>query len=52
MPWKWVRIDPSSLAGVEVSQLRLKEPDEIHALLTQSVGSSSLLISAIAEEGS
>jgi len=27
--WKWVRLDPMSLSGVELSQVVLKEPDVI-----------------------
>jgi DNA-binding transcriptional regulator YhcF (GntR family) len=51
MPWKWVRIDPVSLAGVKVPQLLLKDAERIYSLLTQSSGNVPLSVFAIAEEG-
>ena len=32
-PWKWVRIDPGTVAGVDLSALRLRDPEEIRALV-------------------
>lgn len=51
MPWKWVRLDPASLSGVTISQLTLKDPREIHTLLTGLTNNAPLPVSAIADEG-
>ena len=50
MRWKWVRLDPLSLAGVELSQVMLKEPDVIYTLLEQSAN-APLALTAVAERG-
>jgi hypothetical protein len=33
--WKWVRLDPASVSGVDLSQITLREPDVLHALVQQ-----------------
>ena len=50
MPWKWMRIDPASLANIDITRLTLKEPAEVHELLTESTGRAALPISAVTEE--
>ncbi|WP_433567443.1 hypothetical protein ACQP1O_20950 [Nocardia sp. CA-151230] len=32
-PWKWVRIEPSSLDGIDLAAVTLKAPALIYALL-------------------
>jgi hypothetical protein len=49
MRWRWVRLDPSSLAGVELSRLALKEPHTIYALLQDSAYDAPLPLTAVAE---
>ena len=51
MRWKWVRLDPLSLLGVDLPQVALKEPDAIHALLEQSAYDAPLTLAAVAERG-
>jgi hypothetical protein len=49
MRWKWVRLEPLSLSGVELPQVALKEPDEIYALLEHSAYDAPLTLTAVAE---
>jgi hypothetical protein len=51
MRWKWVRLDPLSLSGVELPQVALKEPDAIYTLLEQSAFDAPLALAAVAERG-
>lgn len=41
LPWKWVRLDPLSLSGVDLSQVVLKEPGVIYALLEKHSASDA-----------
>jgi DNA-binding transcriptional regulator YhcF (GntR family) len=50
--WKWVRLDPISLSGVELSQVVLKEPDVIYALLENSAYDTSLALTVVVEGNS
>jgi hypothetical protein len=36
MRWKWVRLDPESLSGVDLQEVTLNDPDMIHALLERA----------------
>lgn len=47
--WKWVRLDPMSLAGVELSQVVLKEPDALYALLEDATYDAPLAVTAVVE---
>lgn len=47
--WKWVRLDPMSLSGVELSEVALKEPDVIYALLEHSAYDAPLALAAVVE---
>lgn len=48
--WKWVRLDPAPLSGVELSQVVLKEPDAIHALVEERARySGPLALTAVVE---
>ncbi|MGH3673974.1 MAG: hypothetical protein ACRDSH_25620 [Pseudonocardiaceae bacterium] len=49
MRWKWVRLDPVSLAGVDLQKVTLIEPDKIHALLENSVNDVPVDLAAIVE---
>ncbi len=49
MRWKWVRLDPASLSGVELAQVVLKEPDVIYALLEHSAHEAPLTLGAVVE---
>lgn len=51
MRWKWVRLDPVSLSGVELPQVVLKEPDLIYALLDHSAHDAPLPLGAVVEGG-
>jgi len=33
--WKWVLLDPASLAGIELPQITLRQPASLHALIEQ-----------------
>lgn len=49
LPWKWVRLDPVSLSGVELSQVALKEPDVIRALLEHLPHDAAVSLAAVVE---
>lgn len=49
MAWRWVRLDPLSLQGVQPQQLTLKDPDAVYALVTASTDNLPLPITAVAE---
>lgn len=49
MRWKWVRLDPVSLSGVDLQEVTLKDPDVIHAFLENSVNGVPLNLAAIVE---
>jgi hypothetical protein len=49
MRWKWVRLDPTSLSGVDLQELTLNDPDMIYALLENSANDVPLDLSAIVE---
>jgi hypothetical protein len=49
MRWKWVRIDPTSLSGVDLQEVTLNDPDKIHALLEGSANDVPLDFAAIVE---
>jgi DNA-binding transcriptional regulator YhcF (GntR family) len=51
MRWKWVRLDPLSLSGVELAQVVLKEPDAIYDLLEHSTYDAPLTLAAVVERG-
>jgi DNA-binding transcriptional regulator YhcF (GntR family) len=51
MTWKWVRLDPASLLGVQVQRLTLKEPEIVHALVTEHTNNLPMTVSAVTEEG-
>jgi hypothetical protein len=51
MRWRWVRLDPASLSGIELARVALKEPDRIHALL-ETTHEAPLPLSAVAERAS
>jgi hypothetical protein len=50
MRWKWVRIDPASLSGVDLQKITLKEPEMIHELLENSANDVLLGLATIVEE--
>lgn len=47
--WRWVRLDPASLSGVELSDVVLKEPEVIYALLENFAYDASLTLTDVAE---
>ncbi len=49
MRWKWVRLEPASLSGVDLQEVRLNDPDAIHALLEHSANDVPLDLAAIVE---
>jgi hypothetical protein len=49
MRWKWVRLDPASLSGVDLQEVTLNDPDIIHALLENSANDVPLDLAAIVE---
>lgn len=49
MRWKWVRLDPTSLSGVDLQEVTLNDPDMIHALLENSPNDAPLDLAAIVE---
>ena len=51
MPWKWVRLDPASVAAIDLSQVVLKEPELIHGLLERSAEEAPLGLTAVVERG-
>jgi DNA-binding transcriptional regulator YhcF (GntR family) len=48
-PWNWVRLDSTSLSGVDLSEVVLKEPDVICALLERSTYEAPVALAAITE---
>lgn len=49
MRWKWVRLEPASLSGVDLQEVTLNDPDAIHALLENSANDVPLDLAAIVE---
>jgi TIR domain len=48
--WRWVRLDPATLAGVDLSQVTLREPGVIHARLEgYSMYAGPLALADVAE---
>lgn len=50
MRWKWVRIDPASLSGIDLQKVTIKDPETIHELLEKSANDVPLDLAAIVEE--
>ncbi len=49
--WKWVRLDPSSLASVDLSDVALREPRDLHDLIKDYTQyDAPLSLDAVAEE--
>ena len=49
MRWKWIRLDPESLSGVNLQEVTLNDPDVIHALLESVANDVPLDLTAIVE---
>jgi hypothetical protein len=49
MRWKWVRLAPTSLSGVDLQEVTLNDPGMIHALLENSPNDAPLDLAAIVE---
>jgi hypothetical protein len=49
MRWKWVRIDPASLSGVDLQKATIKDPEMIHELLENSASDMSIDLAALLE---
>jgi hypothetical protein len=49
MRWKWVRIAPASLSGVDLEKVTIKEPEMIHELLENSANDMPLDLAALVE---
>jgi hypothetical protein len=49
MRWKWVRLDPTSLSDIDLQEVKLNDPDVIHALLENSPTDVPLDLAAIVE---
>jgi hypothetical protein len=49
MRWKWVRLDPTSLSGVDMQKVTLNDPDMIYALLENAANDVLLDLAAIVE---
>ena len=49
MRWKWVRLEPASLSGVDLQEVTLNDPEMIHALLENSANDVLLDLAAIVE---
>lgn len=49
MRWKWVRLDSTSLSGVDLQEVTLNDPDVIHALLENPPNDAPLDLAAIVE---
>jgi hypothetical protein len=48
--WRWVRLDPASLGGVELSRVVLREPGMLHELVeNHSKKAAPLALTAVAE---
>lgn len=50
MHWRWMRIDPVSLSGVELPQLVLKEPDTIFGLIQHSSYDAPMALADVVEK--
>jgi hypothetical protein len=49
--WKWVRLQPASLAGVDLDRVTLREPHALHKLVEDhSQYDATLPIDAVVEE--
>jgi len=49
--WKWVRLDPASLSGVELSQIILREPAVLRTLVeNHSQYDAPLTLAAVGED--
>jgi hypothetical protein len=49
--WKWVRLDPLSLSGIDLSEVRLREPAVLHALVEKhSQYDAPLTLNAVGED--
>jgi DNA-binding transcriptional regulator YhcF (GntR family) len=51
MPWLWVRLDPSSLAGVDITRVKLKEPAVIYAILNTRTSTTPIHLAEVTENG-
>jgi hypothetical protein len=49
MRWKWVRLESTSLSGVDLQEVTLNDPDTICALLENSANDAPLDLAAIVE---
>lgn len=49
MRWKWVRLELTSLSGVDLQEVTLNDPDMIYALLENSANDVPLDLAAVAE---
>lgn len=49
MSWKWIRLNPASLSGVELSQIVLKEPEMIYTLLEDPAYDAPLSLTDVVE---
>jgi DNA-binding transcriptional regulator YhcF (GntR family) len=47
--WKWVRLDPLTLSGVELAEIVLKEPEAVYEVLERSTQGIPLPLAAIAD---
>ncbi len=47
--WKWVRLDPLTLSGVDLAAVVLNEPETVYAVLERSHQDIPLPLTAIAE---
>jgi DNA-binding transcriptional regulator YhcF (GntR family) len=50
--WSWVRLDPHSVAGADLAQVRLKDPEQLREFLDAATYDAPLSLSAIAERSS
>jgi hypothetical protein len=49
MRWKWMRIDPASLSGVDLQKVTINDPEMIHALLENSANDVPVDLAALVE---
>ena len=49
MRWKWMRIDPASLSGVDLQKVTINDPEMIHALLENSTNDVPVDLAALVE---
>jgi DNA-binding transcriptional regulator YhcF (GntR family) len=47
--WKWVRLDPLTVSGVELAEIVLKEPEAVYGVLERSNQGIPLPLAAIAD---